>query len=376
MNWLVTGDFFISDDHCEKDLFGPSVKALFADADYRVVNLEAPITIGNKDREILKTGPHLHTTKEAALPALGKLGIDMVTLANNHIMDYGWAGLRDTLENLGSAGIAAVGAGRNLAEAAKSLILDKKGLRLAVLNLAENEWASATPTGPGANTLDLRENLKQIQEAKRDCEFVVVIIHGGYEDHHFPSPGMVRQYRSYVESGASAVIGHHPHCISGYEVYKGAPIFYSLGNFLFTRPSPLESWYTGLILVLSLEKDREISWNLIPVLQSRTDYTLTLPEGKKKEAIRDELEGYSQIIADETLLNQRWQTFLSDWKGYYLGVFSPLNFIPNDHLKLVLKKLGLDRLFMRKKHYAEILNHIRCEAHAEAAKGVIKHFLE
>lgn len=376
MNLFIAGDLYVSDRYRGKELFDPSVVTLFAGADYRIVNLEAPITIKKKQQRILKTGPHLCAAKETTLPLLKKLGVDLVTLANNHIMDFGRPGLIDTLKNLESVRIDAVGAGRDLLEATEPFILEKDGIRIAILNFGENEGANAERGKPGANPLDVIENLKQIREAKRICEFVIVIIHGGQEDFHFPTPRMVKQYRFYAENGASVIVGHHPHCISGHEIHEGSPIFYSLGNFLFTLPSNFESWYTGLILSLQVQRNKEVLWDLIPVTQSKRDYTLTLLEGEKKEITRSEVETYSRIIADQALLNQRWKTFLMDFERYYLNVFNPISLIRNDHIRSGLAKLGLDRFFINKTHYAEILNTIRCESHAEAAQSVIGHLLE
>ena len=376
MNLLITGDFYISDDFRGKDLFDSSIIALFNHADYRIVNLEAPVTIKNKQNRILKTGPHLHTTQETTVPALKRLNIDLVTLANNHIMDYGQPGLLDTLTSLKSAKIGTVGASLNLLQATKPFVLEKDGVRIAILNFAENEWASASHDKAGANPLDVIENLKQIHEATKISEFIIVIIHGGHEYFHFPSPLMVKRYRFYAECGASVIVGHHPHCISGCEVYKGVPIFYSLGNFVFTIPSRFEAWYTGTILDLHLKRDKEISWDLIPVSQSKSNHAVTRLEGEEKEIIRSEVDKYSKIIADKALLSQRWKTFLSDRKKDYLNIFNPINFIQNQYIKYGITKLGLDRFFIRKKHYAQILNHLRCEALAEASKDVIGHFLE
>jgi poly-gamma-glutamate synthesis protein (capsule biosynthesis protein) len=376
MKILITGDFFISDPFRGKDLLAPSVKALFAAADHRIVNLEAPVTAGEKRDRILKTGPHLGAAKETTIPFLRKLGVDLVTLANNHIMDYGGPGLDETLMNLSGAGIGTVGAGRDGAEAAAPFVLEGDGQRVAVLNFSENEWASAGGDRAGANPYDVVENLKQIREARRSCERVIVIVHGGQEDYHFPSPRMVREYRFYAENGASAVIGHHPHCISGFEIHQGSPIFYSLGNFLFTLPSEFDWWYTGLVLSLHLGRGTGISWELAPVAFSKTDFSLTRLEGEAEACARREVERYSAIIADDKLLDQEWESFLTRYGRYYLNVFSPLSFIRNDRIKTGLTKLGLDRLFMARAHYAMILNTIRCESHAEAARAVIDRFLK
>lgn len=375
MDLLITGDVFISDEFAGRDLLDASVIDLFAAADCRIVNLEAPLTVEEAGRRILKTGPHLRANRETVLPFLQKLKVDAVTLANNHIKDYGGPGLSDTLAGLRAAKIDHVGAGGNLQEAGRPLILERAGLRLVVLNFVENEWASAAPDRPGAAPLDWADNVRRIREAKEVSDFVIVIIHGGYEDIHFPNPRMVSQYKFYAENGASAIVGHHPHCLGGYQVHGGTPIFYSLGNFIFTLPSPLESWYTGLILKLGIRAGEEISWDLIPVVQSKNDLSVTLARGERKEAIGREVAEYSRIIADGALLGRKWEEFLSEWRGYYLAVYSPLNIIPSRRIKRGLAKLGLDRLFMRKEHYAEMLNHIRCESHAEASKGVIENYL-
>jgi len=376
LNLLITGDFCVSDSFRRESLFDSEIISLFACADYRIVNLEAPITIENKRNEIFKTGPHLYTTKNTTLPLLKKLKIDLVTLANNHIMDYGQTGLMDTLSALKGAGIDAVGAGLNLHEATKPVVLEKDSIRMAILNFAENEWACAKEGRPGAAPLDIIENIKQIQEVKANSEFLIIIIHGGHEYYNFPSPGVQKRYRFLAENGASVIIGHHSHCISGYEVHQGVPIFYNLGNFVFTEPSPFESWYTGLVLNLHIQCDRKLEWELIPVTQSKKDFTLSLTKKDKTKLMRREVEDYCKIIADKSLLNQAWKEFLSDRRRHYMNIFSPISFINNKYIRLGMMRLGFDHCLLRKAQLAQVLNNIRCESHAEAAREIIEYFLE
>lgn len=376
MKILVTGDLFVSDDVRGLGLFDPAVLRLFAAADLRIINLEAPIGAGRKTDRNLKTGPHLTATPETALPPLKDLGADLVTLANNHIRDFGGRGLAETLEHLQAAGIGAVGAGMDLAAAAKPFVLERDGLRISVLNFGENEWASAGPGRPGANPYDVVANAMAIRAARGRSDFVLVIIHGGQEDYHFPTPRMVRQYRFFAESGASVIVGHHPHCIGGVEVHRGTPIFYSLGNFLFTLPSNDEWWYKGLVLSLRLEKGAAVAWELVPVAMSKTDPRLARLDGEAGRAVLAEVEGYSRTIADEAGLAREWESFLDRYKGYYLTIFSPLNIVRSRRFKTLLAKLRLDRLFITRRQYAEVLNTIRCESHAEAAKDVIERTLE
>jgi len=176
-------------------------------------------------------------SKNTVFPYLKQLKVDAVTLANNHILDYGAKGLSDTFETLKQNKIDYVGAGNNLKEAAQPLTLEKDGQRIAILNFCENEWSIAEEDKPGANPMDIIENTNQIKAAKATHDKVICIIHGGHEYYHLPSPRMQKQYRFYVDNGADAIVGHHTHCVGGYEVYNDVPIIYSLGNFLFIKPS-------------------------------------------------------------------------------------------------------------------------------------------
>jgi hypothetical protein len=375
MKILIAGDLFISDRFRGRDLCDHTIDALFAAADFRVVNLEAPIAEDVDGQRILKTGSHLAAAGAAVLPFLMRLGIDLATLANNHIMDFGRPGLAETLESLRNAGIGAVGAGLDLPEAAQPFVFERDGLRVAVLNFGENEWASASPGRAGANPSDVVENVKHIREARRACDIVIVVIHGGLEDFRFPTPRMVKEYRFYVDNGASVIVGHHPHYVGGMEIHKGRPIFYSLGNFLFTQPSESELWYTGLVLGLEYRPGEAPAWTLTPVAQSKEDFSLRVLEGEAGAAVVRDVEGSSRTIADETLLEREWAAFLECYGRYYANFFSPLSIIRSDRIRAGLEKLGLDRLFVTKSHYAKVLNTIRCESHAEAAKAVLDRLL-
>lgn len=143
MKIIISGDFYISDDFQNKDLIDQTVIDLFQNADYRMVNLEAPFTANEPNNKKLKTGPHLRMTEDIVMPYLKKLKVDAVTLANNHILDYGTKGLTDTFESLKRNKIDYIGAGNNINEASQPLTLEKDGMRIAILNFCENEWSIA-----------------------------------------------------------------------------------------------------------------------------------------------------------------------------------------------------------------------------------------
>ena len=126
-------------------------------------------------------------------------------------------------------------------------------ITIAIINFCENEWSIAEEDSAGANPMDFIDNANQIREAKAVHD--KVIVHGGHEYYNLPSPRMQKQFRFYADQGADIVIGHHTHCISGNEVYNGVPIYYSLGNFLFTKNNTNEDWYTGLLLQVDIKSD-------------------------------------------------------------------------------------------------------------------------
>lgn len=373
MKIIIAGDLFIADDFRSQDLIDKSVIDLFETADYRIVNLEAPITEDNPKNKIIKTGPHLRMSSDTIMPYLHQLKIDAVTMANNHILDYGYKGVKDTFKELVDHKIKYIGAGNDLTEAKKPLSLHKDGMKIAILNFCENEWSIAEEDSPGANPMDIIDNTNQIREAKASHDKVIVIVHGGHEYYNLPSPRMQKQYRFYADQGADIVVGHHTHCISGNEVYKGVPIYYSLGNFLFTSQSTIEDWYTGLVLEVKIENGNLTS-QLHPVEQQKETFELSLLNGKKREDIMKRISKYNAIIADEEKLKSEWNNYIDTKYDMYLNYWSPFSFISNRYVRGVLNRLGIKGI--NKKGVALALNLMRCEAHADMSKEVTNKYLK
>jgi len=371
MNLLIGGDFCITPAFLSDNLFDSSVIKLFNESDYNIVNLECPITRDNSKNKILKTGPHLRCD-ERILNHLNDLKINAVTLANNHILDYGEQGLIDTFHALEKNNIDRVGAGNNLIEASQPFTIEKEGLKIAILNFCEHEWSIAEKNKAGANPLDIIDNVKQIQTAKATHDKLICIIHGGHEYYNLPSPRMQKQYRFYADNGADAIVGHHTHCIGGYENYKGVPIYYSLGNFLFTKNAANPDWYIGLILEIEWKED-QLKTILHPVCQEKETFKLYLPKEKEKENILNRVQSYAEIIQNESLLEQSWEQYISLKSREYLNCWSPTSFIRNRYLKGALNKLGID--FKNKKGLSLFLNMRRCEAHSDLSKEIINKYL-
>ena len=197
MKVLVTGDF--CPQHRLKTLgeklniqsladFLPVIQ----EVDLAITNLECPLT--DAAQPIAKTGPTLKGEKTVAY-FLKKAGFGLVTLANNHIMDYGTEGLKDTLDLLKNWGIQTVGVGLNSREAGSPYLYEKGALTLTILNFAENEWSTTSGDDPGANPIDPVENWRSIARAKANSDRVMVITHGGHEMYRLPSPRMKQLIR-------------------------------------------------------------------------------------------------------------------------------------------------------------------------------------
>jgi hypothetical protein len=370
----ICGDLFLSQEHflSEPESMLGSVFNIFTSSQINIVNLEAPIATNN--HKITKTGPHLKHSPEV-VSFLKKSNINVVTLANNHILDYGAEGLSQTLQLLGSNSIDNVGAAEELESAQKSLKLSIGNLKISIINFCENEWSIATPNQAGANPLDIIENTKQIRKAKNDSDYVLVIIHGGHEYYTLPNPRMVKQYRYFAEIGADMIIGHHPHCYSGYEIYNNVPIFYSLGNFLFTLKSKYSLWYTGLILQIEIDDTNKLLWKLIPIQQSQIDFNLKILVGEEARNILAEIEDLSKTIENSEHLKNAWESYLQEKTSSYLNLFSFVNAISSRYLRGISNKTGLSKLLNTKRYLCYLLNMLRCESHNDISKEILNDYI-
>ncbi|MGE5542644.1 MAG: CapA family protein, partial [Bacillota bacterium] len=221
------------------------VASVIASSDITFANLESPIGVTGRP---LPGKLIWFRAEPATVECLAKAGIDVVTLANNHTLDFDSENLLETIEILKSKDIAHVGAGRDLSLARKPAVIERKGLRVAFLGY--NEFANpslfwstkyprtlmAAPGQPGTPPIDMEMIRDDIAEARQIADVVAVSYHWGqeYTNHPLPYFGLdLKQIaRNTIDLGADMVLGFHPHAIQGIEVYRGKPILYSLGNFV------------------------------------------------------------------------------------------------------------------------------------------------
>lgn len=240
---LFAGDLFLTDILQEKyDKNGISAAAtqellsVTRGADVFMLNQEFPFgTTG----EAMEDKQYTFRVDPKYVSILPELGTDIVTLANNHMLDFGRGPLTETLTALDGAGILHVGAGQNLQAASALKTIDVGGWTIGFLGatrvIPEHSWTASKSNSGLFTTYDPTKLVTEIQEAKKTCDYVVVYVHWGVERNTEPEDYQKSLARQYIDAGADAIIGAHPHVLQGIEYYQGKPIFYSLGNFIFAN---------------------------------------------------------------------------------------------------------------------------------------------
>lgn len=211
------------------------IAIILGKVDLRIGNLESPLW-GDGHVNTLKV-PRLATTREAARCLL-PLELDVVLLGNNHAFDCRLKGFENTIQFLDEHGIAWLGAGRTREEAERPYIIERKGKRIGLLNYVGPETNPNVSPDSGffLNTLKEDRVVEEVSSLSRDTDIVLVHFHwGSIELVRCPTVRQRRLARKAIEAGARVVVGTHPHCLQGHEFWKGGHIFYSLGNFLFSR---------------------------------------------------------------------------------------------------------------------------------------------
>lgn len=233
---MLGGEFISYAEKGGKDFLYPfrAIEPLLSDVDIIFLNLEGPIFEGPNKRpdvtSILSNHPSVLTWLK------NKPGVSIVSLANNHIMDYGAEGLKQTINKLKDRGIYYVGAGKTSDEAFEETIIEIKHRRIAFLAYTSDEpyvgSVLSKPDSEGcASFLVLDKLIEKVREVNKCVDIICVSLHWGHELYLYPSYEQVKIAHSLVNAGANFIIGHHPHVIQGIEKSKTSLVMYSLGNF-------------------------------------------------------------------------------------------------------------------------------------------------
>lgn len=215
-------------------------------ADYAILNLETAIT--NRSIKYKKTFNFKSDSK--SLSGIKNAGFDMVNLANNHTLDYRVDGFVDTLRNLSNYQLAYVGGGYNNREAyaAKTVLVKNKKVKfLAFSQIPPMGWGALNNRPGVADGYNISKIINIIKSERKSADYLIVFFHWGREGQNRPSSAQRLNARHFIDAGTDLVVGSHPHVLQGFEYYKGKPIAYSLGNFLFPSYVHGRNAQTGLL---------------------------------------------------------------------------------------------------------------------------------
>lgn len=350
-----------------QDILAP-LRDIFAAADLSLIQFETPLTTA--DTPIAKSGPNIRC-HPGTIDLLHAWGGDVALLANNHIGDFGPKAAMDTIAQLHDNGFHTVGAGENLAAAYQPLMCEVNGIRIGILNIAENEFGSATAERPGAAPLSPALNTRQIHDLAKDVDCCLVVLHGGNEHNPLPSPRVVEMCRTFIDAGAAMVVNIHPHCPQGTELWHGKPIVYSLGNFYFperkVNADPTNFWYIGYMIRFDVDKCGATTMELIPTTFTPDADAVRPLAGKQREGFFTYINTISAPIADRQELQrfyECWAASSSYPRTFIKPLWTPEDFdAPAPNPKL----LGLRNLFSCEAHnellttYMRLVEEGRCQ---------------
>lgn len=349
-------------------VIGNDITDVLTAAEVAVVNLEATIQDGEP---ISKNGPKLSIPRDTP-SVLSGAGFDVACLANNHAMDYGYESVQRTTHECNDAGLRIVGVGDAYEDAIKPLRLNVAGDNLALFNVCQREFGTATRRTAGTAWIGTPGLVQRVMEAAMSVEVVVVVVHGGNEYVPLPAPAWQDRLRELADAGADLVVGHHPHVMQGWESYDGTPIVYSLGNFLAPTGSHPGSTWGGLLECAA--KDGSLTDIKIRLIRNH---------GRRATALTDEAEikRHRQYLRMATEITGRFDSNPGYWQEIactlYDKKYKPLlDRFGGGHVRTALNNptIELDRLrrgVIDSRSIADadrrkLLNYIRAEAHSEA----------
>lgn len=347
MRITVGGDISVKED-CEKlfaeckgqELFNDVID-VFKASDRVLVNLECAVT--DKETPIKKLGPNLKAPLNT-VKTLKEVGVTDCGLSNNHIFDFGKAGIEDTKEQLERFGINYTGFGKNKQDSRKNMIMTDGKIKVAIIAVCEHEYSYALENRMGARAYDPYDTNDDIAEAKKSADYVIVTYHGGKEECRYPSPRLMKACRSMIKHGADVVLCQHSHCIGCYEKFMEGHILYGQGNFHFIckeyegKEDGGYMWNTGLLAQIDIDDGLKIKF--IPCIADGAGIRLANKEEMDKMLY--ELDSRSEALKDGTWY-ERWRQFA----------------LSNDRYRIIPEELK-----------QEIAHFFDCEAHTDVCKEI------
>ena len=264
-NLVFAGDICLKQTNNIYDCIGNNIIDLTNNADLFMLNNEFSVS---ERGEPLKGKFYTFRANPSNLSILDQLGTDIVSLANNHVYDYGVDAFSDTLLNLSSHNIPYVGAGANIEEAEKPIYINVNGIKIGFIsacNAEKNRFTpGATENSPGIFLMyDHTDLINKCVDASKRCDYLIAFLHWGNEDSKYYTNDQHNLASELINDGADAIIGAHPHVLQGMEYINGCPVVYSLGDFWFNS----ETKYNGLIS-LDINSNGYVNMSIVPTIQS------------------------------------------------------------------------------------------------------------
>jgi poly-gamma-glutamate synthesis protein (capsule biosynthesis protein) len=304
MKIIISGDIALCRSVEQKILKGQGYqiaqgcRELLNNADLFLANIECPLTDSNTPQwNYFLT---LKGSRQAG-KLLGELGVDIASLANNHIADYGLRGLKDTISVLEEQKINFVGAGYTPDEARAPLIFERSGCKIGILALAQPEISAAKNGSWGAGVLEDNYAIVKMKELASSVDVAIAYLHFGVEFFEHPTPHQVRLCRALIDAGARMVVGHHPHVSQGYEYYKDGFIAYSLGNFIFDMPGDSRK-FSGMGLLVNADIDKKGVHKLDIIKFDSKNGNPSIYTGKELDDAERHLAKLSSVLKDRNAL--------------------------------------------------------------------------
>jgi poly-gamma-glutamate synthesis protein (capsule biosynthesis protein) len=369
---LIVGDLFPTEQNISffskgdiDSLFGKEIMQLFSGADFRVCNLEGALT--DHHDKCRKTGP-VKVATTSAVAAYKKLGIDLCLLANNHATDGGHQGMIDTMRILDNVGIKHIGAGKNQNEIVRFIAQEVGGLNIGFYNVSETMYNKPTNNTAGAWLYDEYVVCRELEQLKKQCDYLIVLYHGGIEKFRYPSPEMRKRFRRMADCGADMILAQHTHCVGCEEWYNGSYLLYGQGDFLLKNFAPGLT-DSGLIIEVGIAGGKaEVKKHLVKSVDN-----LFVRYAEKQDF--SAFEKRSRLLQDEEYIRQQLQKFCDGELRLYLKAFkSPskmmmrlAKYFPKQYKKWLYRYNERDLMFT--------LHTLRSEQNRETAIIGIEHLL-
>jgi len=326
-------------------------------ADLSIVNLESPLS--DRGNAVFKSGS-VFKGEQRHIKALTAVPFDLVTLANNHVFDYGINAFEDTMDVLNHNDIQWTGAGMSIEEACTPFVININDIKIAIVNFSEGEDLTSAGKGPGVMGWDLPGVEDTIKVLRSKVDFIIAISHCGIEYIPFPPPYVAKAFKQMAGAGADIVIGHHPHVPQGIQFHNNIPLCYSLGNFVFYQQTALYYRKLGYLVNLELNKNCLVSLELIPY--EIHDPGLSRLKDPELQAFWSKFKEISLPLHDDKKLDEAWYGFL-----HYYGINGFFN-----EISMIMEKIKIEP----QKGAAMFRNRLTTPQHYNHWKDFMTHLME